>query len=61
MKKKVYTRPVSVLLSEEMFDQVKTIADNEEIGISDFVREAIQKKLATFNHNNFQKGEETND
>jgi hypothetical protein len=57
MKKKVYTRSVSMMLSEKMFDQVKTIADNEEIGISDYVREAVQKKLATFNHNNFQKGE----
>ena len=57
MKKKVYTRPVSVMLSEEMFDQVKTIADNEEIGISDYIREAIREKLATCNQNNIQKGE----
>lgn len=57
MKKKVYTRPVSVALSEEMFVQVKTIADNEDIGISDYVREAIREKLATFNQNNIQKGE----
>ena len=57
MKKKVYTRPVSVMLSEEMFDQVKAIADNEEIGISDYIREAIREKLATFNQNNIQKGE----
>ncbi len=57
MKKKVYTRPVSVMLSEEMFDQVKTIADNEEIGISDYIREAIQEKLTTNNHNQFQQGE----
>ena len=57
MKKKVYTRPVSVALSEEMFVQVKTIADNEEIGISDYIRESIREKLATFNQNNIQKGE----
>ena len=57
MKKKIYTRPVSVALSEEMFVQVKTIADNEEIGISDYIREAIREKLATFNQNNIQKGE----
>ena len=57
MKKKVYTRPVSMVLSEEMFDQVKTIADNEEIGISDYIRESIREKLATFNQNNIQKGE----
>jgi len=58
MKKKIYTRPVSVMLSEEMFDQVKTIADNEEIGISDYVREAIREKLSMYNHNKFQKGEQ---
>ena len=57
MKKKVYTRPVSIVLSVEMFDQVKAIADNEEIGISDYIRVAIREKLATFNQNNIQKGE----
>ncbi len=61
MKKKVYTRSVSMMLSEKMFDQVKTIADNEEIGISDYIREAIREKLATFNQNNFQKGDLTNE
>ncbi len=61
MKKKVYTRPVSMVLSDEMFNQVKTITDNEDIGISDFVRKAIREKLATFNQNNIQKGDETND
>ncbi len=57
MKKKVYTRPVSMVLSEEMFDQVKTITDHVSIGISDFVREAIREKLTTHNQNNIQKGE----
>ena len=55
MKKKIYTRPVSVVLSEDMFVQVKTIADNEEIGISDFVREAIREKLTTCNQDNLQR------
>jgi len=42
MKKKVYTRPVSVTLPEEMFDQIKAITDKENIGISDYIRDAIQ-------------------
>lgn len=46
MKKKIYTRPVSVMLSEEMFDEIKTITDMQGIGISDYIREAIQEKLA---------------
>ena len=45
MKKKVYIRPVSVALSEEMFNQMKTIVDNENIGFSDYTREAIREKL----------------
>ena len=45
MKKKLYTRPVSVVLSDEMFDQIKAITDNWEISISDYIRDAIQEKL----------------
>jgi len=45
MKKKIYSRPVSVVLSEEMFNQIKTIADDEEIGFSDYIREAIRERL----------------
>jgi len=29
-----------------MFDQIKTITDNGEISISDYIRVAIQEKLA---------------
>lgn len=46
MKKKIYTRPVSVVLTEEMFDQIEAITDEEIIGISDFIRGAIQERLA---------------
>ncbi len=45
MKKKIYTRPVSVMLSDEMFDQIKTITDHGNIGFSDYIREALQDKL----------------
>jgi metal-responsive CopG/Arc/MetJ family transcriptional regulator len=50
MKKKMFTRPVSVILSDEMFEQIKTITDHGEIGLSDYIREAIQKKLEKDNH-----------
>ena len=45
MKKKIYTRPVSVVLSDEMFDQIKVITDELHIGISDYIREAIEEKM----------------
>ncbi|MGD0279701.1 MAG: ribbon-helix-helix protein, CopG family [Smithella sp.] len=45
MKKKIFTRPVSVTLPDEMFDQIKAITDRRNIGLSDYIREAIQLKL----------------
>ena len=36
MKKKIYTRPVSVVLSQETFTQIKEITDREDIAISDY-------------------------
>jgi hypothetical protein len=45
MKKKIFTRPVSVVLTEEMFSQIQKLTDRENIGFSDYIREAIQEKL----------------
>ena len=47
MKKKLYIRPVSIVLSDEMFDQIKAITDQRNISISDYIREALQEKLAS--------------
>ena len=49
MKKKIYTRPVSVVLSQETFDRIQEITDREDIAISDYIRDAIQEKLAMNN------------
>lgn len=48
MKKKRFTRPVSVILSEEMFNDVRTITDKRDIGISDYIREAIEEKMTKY-------------
>lgn len=45
MKKKIYTRPVSVVLSEKMFNLIKTATDKGDIGISDYIRGAIEEKM----------------
>jgi len=50
--KKIYTRPISVVLSDEMFNHIKTIADQGDTAFSDYIREAIQEKLATENRKN---------
>jgi len=45
MRMKVYTRPVSLMMTVEMYEQVKTITDQGNIAVSDYIREAIQEKL----------------
>ena len=49
VKKKIFVRPVSVNLSEEVFKQIYDIAEKEEISLSDYIREAIQEKLERAN------------
>lgn len=47
MKKKILTRPVCVMLFQEMYRQLSEITDHQEISVSDYIRFAIQEKLAT--------------
>jgi Arc/MetJ-type ribon-helix-helix transcriptional regulator len=47
MKKKLYTRPVSVVLSVEMYHQISELTEQREISVSDYIREALQEKLAS--------------
>ena len=46
MKKKILTRPVCVMLSQEMYQQVFKLTDQKEISVSDYIRLAIQEKMA---------------
>jgi len=50
MKKKIYSRPVSVTLSECMFRQIHEIAEKEEVSMSEVIREAIQERLEKTNN-----------
>jgi hypothetical protein len=54
MKKKIYARPISMVISVEMFDQIKAITDQRNIALSDFIREAVQEKLNKVNLKNKQ-------
>jgi len=53
LKKRIYIRPVSVTLSDDMFKQIYEIAEREEISMSEYIREAIQEKLE---HTNVEYG-----
>ena len=45
LKKRIYSRPVSVTLSDEMFKQIYEIAEKQEISMSEYIRVAIEEKL----------------
>jgi Arc/MetJ-type ribon-helix-helix transcriptional regulator len=50
LKKRFYTRPVSVTLPDEMFKQIYEIAEKGEISMSEVIREAIQERLKSTNN-----------
>lgn len=45
MKKKNFTRPVCLMLSNEMYQRIAEITDQREISVSDYIRSAIQQIL----------------
>jgi len=58
MKKKVFTRPVCVMLSIELYKMLAALTDQREISMSDYIRNAVQEKLETENQNKLnEKGE----
>jgi len=50
MKKKIYTRPVCIMLSQEMYEQVSELTEQREISVSDYIREALTKALNSENN-----------
>ena len=44
MRKRVYIKPIGIMVSEEMYDGILEICDQEELAISDYVRSAIEFK-----------------
>ena len=45
MKKKLFIRSVGVMFTEEMYLKIKEITDRGDIGVSDFIRQAVELKL----------------
>ena len=55
MRKRVLTKQLAVVLSEELYKQVIEATDKQEISISQFIRESVEDKIDQI------KGEETNE
>jgi hypothetical protein len=47
MQKKRFTKNVGILVSNETFDQLVEVTDEQEITISKFIRQLIEEKLST--------------
>ena len=45
MKKKIYDRPTTIILKSPVYEKIKVITDRDEIGISDFIRSAIDEQI----------------
>ena len=45
MKKRIYTRFIGILVSEDTYGKIKAITDEQEISITEFIRDLIIRDL----------------
>lgn len=45
MQKKRFTKNIGILVSNETFDQLVEVTDEQEITVSKFIRQLIEEKL----------------
>ena len=57
MKVKCFTRPLTVVLPEEVFRQIKEITDHKKISMAEWVRTAAEKALTEEKNNEISEGE----
>ena len=51
MKRKIYTRFIAVLVSEQTYEQVKMITDKLEISMTKFIRDILERELRSMEGN----------
>ena len=49
MKRAVFTKSLSFALRPEAYDQIKAIADEQQISMADWVRAAVDEALLNLN------------
>jgi len=45
MKRRIFSRPVSVILESKVFQDIQEITDSREISVSDYIRMCITEQL----------------
>ena len=49
MRKKLYTRNVGVLVTEDSYQQLISITDKLEVTISGYIRDMVERELKKYN------------
>jgi ABC-type lipopolysaccharide export system ATPase subunit len=49
MRKKLYTRNVGVLVTEDSYQQLINITDKLEVTISGYIRDMVERELKKYN------------
>ena len=50
MRKKILTRQVGVLFSDEVYKQLIQLTDDKEVSLSQFIREIVEDGIITSNN-----------
>lgn len=58
MKKAQFTKQFSASFTAETYDRIKELTDQQGISMGEWVRIAVEGKLATINQNNISEGEQ---
>lgn len=51
-KKRIYTKAVGFVVSEDVYERILNLCDQQEISISEWLRDAIEIKLSCANIQN---------
>jgi Arc/MetJ-type ribon-helix-helix transcriptional regulator len=59
MRKRIFTCPITVVLSPELHQQLQELTRKNDYSLSEWVRDAINQKLETY-HENLKNSKEDN-
>ena len=51
-KKRIYTKAIGLVVTEDAYEKIQNLCDQQEISISEWLRDAIEIKLSCDNMQN---------
>jgi hypothetical protein len=55
MRKRIYTSPITVIISKELHHQLQELTSKNNFSLSEWVRDAINLKLTNYHENRENK------